>query len=259
MTDSKKNPLRFLWLKKTAPGAAEMEKNLRAGAATAAKTLDQDGVQRKSAMTPDPVEDDDADTAEVEVVKALDIEGLTTALTAMVTELVGDAAPEDLSDRVMALISASVSESEGMMPEEGAAEDSTEVEMGRKPAAATKAADAPDEELPDEDEGDEDEDDGGEDIAKKLVSLLDDLVDGQAAMAEVQKQVADLAPLTKLPAKLDSLSKRLAAVEKRLSGGPRAASTAAEAEIDDDDELADVVKESEADEAVRKVVPGLFS
>lgn len=260
------NPIRFAWLKKNAPElAAQVEPNLRKGAASAAAALNTQGVERKevkdvstllpSLVMPDPAPDEDEDeTLELEAVKALDVEMLTEQLVSMVSDVLGEQTPADLPDRVAALIGSCMTD-EGMT-EEGTT-DELAVEAGNS-TPGTKAAKSPEPD-PDEDADEDEEPVLTGKAAEQLVTLLEQLVDGQAFIGEVDTRLKSLEGLAKLPDRFTSLEKRIGRVEKSLSGGPRAASTAHETEIDEDDaDLVEGVKEKASDEALLKVLPGLF-
>lgn len=241
---NKKNQLRQLWLIRNAPAAAKLEAGLRKGAAETADALDGQGVERKQRKVVEPPpadgDDDGEDTVPLDELKALDVEGLAGSLESMIAELLGDQTPEDLSDRIVALISEN-------MVDAPAAEESDEtedVEMSSDP--------------------DEDDDDTEAEpvitgkAVGQLVTLLEDLIEGQAATADLADRVKSFDALTKLPDQIAALTKRLGKIEKALAGGPRAASAVADTEVDEDDDLLETVKEAEADERVSAMLPGLF-
>jgi hypothetical protein len=226
----KMSKLRSNFLKRNAPEADKLEGKLRAGAKNVAADLEKDGVERKQKTKPvppqPPADDNDEDqdaTLELEPFVKMDTEALVDDLESMITELLGEATPEDLRDRLIALISASA------------------------------------EEVVDEEMSEDDETDDDSDVRAKQVELLDQLVEDLAVLDDLDTRLKSLEVLTQLPAALTKVDKRIAALERRMKGGPRAASTADESQIEDDDELAEQHKEQDADDQLSQLMPSLFN
>lgn len=258
--------LRSMFLQTVAPEAAELEKKLRKGAKSTASQLEAASVQRKQrtlstptakpaakpvkkAQTPPPPpadetdEDEDEDTLDLNIVKMLDTEGLVEALTSMVTDLLGDQTPEDLSDRMMALVGEYTDE-----VDLGEMEDETEMESETDEEAADAVAEIV--------EGMDEEEKGN---YRKQTQLLEQLLEDLDVIDELDKTLKGLSGLTGLPALITKLDKRIGRVEKALAGGPRAASQSTESEVDEDDDVLERFQEKQADARLTTLLPGLFN
>lgn len=238
--------IRSMFLRRNAPEAAALEGKLRQGVKDAAKQLDAEGAEKKerkgaaaaavTVIPPETLDDEDTDELDAVEAKALDVETTVSDLVSMITDLCGDQTPADVADRVMAIFAANSSE-DGMDAPESEDAAAPEGEAGANVMA--ECAPTPN-------------------AQRKQTELLDQLVDDLAVLGELDTRLKSLEPLANLPGAIRKFEKRLSLIEKRLSGGPRAASQAEETEVDEDDELYDGVEEKQVDERLNTMLPGLF-
>jgi hypothetical protein len=214
------NKDRLNFLKKRAPEALDLTERLGKSVTGLAKRLDDAGVERKEAKSAEPV-----------VEKAGDVNALVDNLEAMIAELLAEAgaeAPEGLRDRIAGLVEEAITLEVEMAEDEEAYEDEAEDKAQRKAR-----------------EG-------------QLVELLESLVSDREAVEELLAEVKALKPVAELPAQLLSLEKRLALVEKRLKGGPRAASKSLRSEVGEASDLAKTIKRQTNTERLAQVFPDMF-
>lgn len=277
------NLLRMRWLKKNAPEAAEIERELSREAKQRQRKLDGAGVTRKSkggkTLT---LKEVNAQIREIErvtgvplpratqqkmrqavkqreqaVEKAIDPAALADSLTTFLDGVFADAgvdAPEDLSDRIGALIE-SLDDGDAPLDAEVVAETIAEAS---EELLAEEGAEAPDDlqeqiaEVIDEEVAAEDD---GEEVASrkhrtsrkrasepttsKQTQLLEDLLDDLSVLDEIAEEVKALKPLRGLARDMATVKKEMRLLQRKMAGGPRAASDDEDTELEDDDDADD--------------------
>lgn len=237
---------RLSFLKKNAPEAAALERSLTRTARRKQQQLDRAGVERKGRRTgnrasnkqqekqiaskqrrqqvpddeldEDEFEDDVADEDdETDEEKALDVQTLGEGLVSMVEELLTEAGadvPDDLEERLMALIEAA--STDGEMASDDEDDEDDEPVKRRAPSKSSSRR-----------------------VQQKQTELLETLLEDLEVLEDLSEEVKSLKPLTKLPKTVQMFEKRLRNVERALRGGPRAASEDDDSEIeqDEDDEF----------------------
>jgi hypothetical protein len=234
------NKLRLNFLQRHAPEAAHLEKRLTRSARNKQSSLDKAGIARKQRQTgnrttnkrnekgrkqttsrraapdedEDELEDEDfEDEEDTEVVKALDVQTLTDGLISMIEELLTEAGaevPDDLEERIAALLDAATSTDSADAGDGGDNADQQAARETKQSQAALR-------------------------LQRKQVQLLETLMEDLEVVDELADEVKALKPVAGLPKQVKALQQRLMRVEKKLSGGPRAASDEDESEVDDED------------------------
>jgi hypothetical protein len=232
------NPLRMRWLKKHAPEAAALERDLTRDAKQRQRKLEAAGVTRKAQRKAEPKQN-------VVTEKAIDAEALSESLAGFLDGVFAEAgveAPEDLSERIAALI-ASLDDGEAPLDADAVAEtlaDASEELLAEEGADAPQDLQAQIATIIDEEE------DMSEQVAarkpdptkerlEKQTELLEDLLDDLAVLDDLAAEVKALKPLLELKAELADVRKDLRLLKRKLAGGPRAASTDGETEVDAED------------------------
>lgn len=232
--------LRSGWLKKNAPDAAALERALSRDAKKRQRTLEAAGVARKEKKPA---------ANRIIVEKAIDSASLAGKLASLLGGVFSDAgveAPENLKERIAGMIMSlaesdeplyadDVAEtlaeaSEEMLADEGAeASDDLQAQI----AAIIDAEDDAEQEEPEsEPEG---ETEPVKQRVRKQTELLEDLLDDLAVLDDIATEVKALKPLLEIKAELADVRKELRLLKRKMAGGPRAASTDDETEVDAED------------------------
>jgi hypothetical protein len=260
------NLLRLGWLKKNAPDAAALEKRLTTDAKERQSKLERAGVTRKEKQQKLPLSlkktEKPSRKSRKEIIeeKAIDPASLAENLTSFLDDVFAESgveAPEDLNDRIAALIEA-LDGGEAPLDAEMVAET---IADASEELLAEEGAEAPDDlqeqiaGIIDEEEAVEAEEEtmsarkrrvvvnaAEKQRTEKQTELLEALLDDLSVLDEIAEVVKSLKPLIGLGKDMATVKKELRLLKRKMSGGPRAASG------DDETEVGDDADEEEADD-----------
>lgn len=249
-----KNKVREGLLKLLSPEAYALEQALAEQAEATEAELDKAGAVHKQAQTID-----------VTLEKGkIDLNALSEAVMAMVGELAGENAPQDLQARVEAAIDSAMLDEQQAPPEEFDDEEAV-------PPDDEQSQDdsAPPQEGAPEDDQKRDDDNMNKEHETKLTELLGELLLDLKAREDLTDVVEQLnalpeavnkhvAPIGALTTQVGELVERMERVERILKGGTRAASRDAATEVDKDNPLLKHAQTMNIDPKLVSQFPGLF-